>query len=560
MKKFGFLLGLAFVSVLLMTGAADAQTDKTNAPILPQMACEALLGADLSHLPDAATQIVSAEVVTNTGTTPYCHVTGYSAPQIQWDVRLPTTTWTGRYIQVGCGGFCGAADLEQTVQFDYENNFGPCVPENLGEFVVGLNNSGHIGRDAQWAGNAPQLRVDWAYRSEHVMATVAQALIAAFYGQEPTYRYFTGCSNGGRQGLVLAQRYPTDFNGIVVGGPAHLFVSLMIEMAWTARTNTDADGNPILTGDALKVLHEAAVAACDDVDGLKDDLISDPRTCDFTPDQVACTGPAQSACLTDAQVAVARKLYAGPTTANGQRLYPSGLPIGSELEWNFLFFGWDPPRSPGFSEYMADNYLRYLASWDKPLTLETLRFDPATFAQLAEMSTLYDASDPDLSAFRDAGGKLILWHGWEDASIPPQGTISYYEAVQTEMGGAEATQQFARLYLVPGLAHCTGGTATPQFDFLTPLMAWVETDRAPQEVIVTLGDRTQSTRTRPIYPYPTVARYDGSGSPDEASNFGPFTPTQLPKPVEWAGVFRAGEEQWCQIVGKELQCGKTPAR
>jgi feruloyl esterase len=208
---------------------------------------------------------------------------------------------------------------------------------------------------------------------------------------------------------------------------------------------------------------------------------------------------------------------------------------------------------------MASNYLHYLAGWDEPLSLDDLHFDSATFAQLSAMSSLYDATDPNLSAFRDAGGKLILWHGWEDASIPPQGTISYYEAVQAEMGGAEATQQFARLYLIPGLAHCLGGSASTKFDLLTPLMDWVETETAPEEIILTLGDSEAPARTRPVYPYPTVARYDGSGSQDEASNFGPATPMQMPKPGTWAGEFRSGEEQWCQIVGKELQCSKTSA-
>jgi feruloyl esterase len=245
-------------------------------------------------------------------------------------------------------------------------------------------------------------------------------------------------------------------------------------------------------------------------------------------------------------------------TDNGERLYPSGLPIGSELEWNFLFFGWNPPLSPGFSEYMASNYLRYLASWGEPLSLDDLRFDSATFTQLGEMSALYDAADPDLSAFREAGGKLILWHGWEDASSPPQGTISYYEAVQAEMGGAEETQLFARLYLIPGLAHCIGGSASTKFDLLTPLTDWVETDTAPEEIILTLGDSEAPARTRPVYPYPTVAIYDGSGSQDEASNFVPSTPTQATKPVAWTGEFRAGDQQWCLVEGQELQCGATP--
>jgi feruloyl esterase len=234
------------------------------------------------------------------------------------------------------------------------------------------------------------------------------------------------------------------------------------------------------------------------------------------------------------------------------------VPLGSELQWTFLFFGWNPPVTPGFNEELSGHYLRYLATWDEPLSLETLRFDRATFNRLAEMSPLYDVTDPDLSAFRDGGGKLMLWHGWEDASIPPQGTLSYYQAVQDKMGGLEKTQQFARLYMLPGLGHCTGGSALPQFEMLTPLVDWVEKDVAPEEILVEHSDGEETIRTRPIYPYPIVARYDGSGSEDSASNFRPFTPAQVNDAIPWMGQYRSDYQQWCMVVGTEVQCQDTP--
>lgn len=549
MKKVRILFWLVLVSSFLPL--TQAQSDGTTV-ITPQMPCEALLGQDFSTLPDAATQLSSAEEVTEEGLS-YCKVIGYSTPQIQFELRLPLSSWTGRYLQLGCGGFCGSEEIDRKIQ--YEGNFGPCTPENLNEFVIGSSNSGHIGGDTQWAQGSPQLRIDWAYRSEHVLATATKEIIKTFYGKEATFKYFAGCSNGGRQGLMLAQRYPEDFDGILVGAPGHSFVALMMQFVWNARANLDEKGDSIFTSDALTILHDAALASCDGEDGLDDGLIADPRACTFEPSVLECADENGQGCLTSAQVETARKLYQGPVDASGHHLAPGGLPLGSELEWNFLFFGWNPPYTPGFSESMATEYLGYLATWDEPLSLETLPFDQVTFNKLSEMSPLYDATDPDLSAFRDAGGKLILWHGWEDAFIPAQGIIGYYEAVQKEMGSLEETQEFARLYLIPGLAHCVGGSAQTKFDVFTPLRDWVEKDTAPETIIVTEGDN--ETRSRPVYPYPSVARYDGSGDPDEASSFQPAT-SSVKESRLWLGKYHSDYQQWCRVEGKTLQCQDTP--
>jgi pimeloyl-ACP methyl ester carboxylesterase len=552
MKKFYTMLYILFASLFIAT-FTQAQTEKATV-ITPQMPCEALMGQDFSKLPDAATQLSSAEEVTEENLS-YCKVIGYSAPQIQFELRLPLSTWTGRYLQLGCGGFCGSEEINQKIQ--YEGNFGPCTPENLSEFVIGSSNSGHVGGDSQWAQGSPQLRIDWAYRSEHVLATATKEIIRTFYGREATFKYFAGCSNGGRQGLMLAQRYPEDFDGILVGAPGHAFVALMTQFAWNARANIDEKSDSIFTSEALTVLHDAALASCDGEDGLEDGLITDPRACTFEPSVIECADENGQGCLTYAQVETARKVYQGPVASTGQKLAPGGLPVGSELEWNFLFFGWNPPYTPGFSESMATEYLGYLATWDEPLSLKTFTFDEATFNKLSELSPLYDATDPDLSAFRDAGGKLILWHGWEDAFIPAQGAIGYYEAVQKEMGGLEKTEEFARLYLIPGLAHCIGGSAQTKFDVFTPLIEWVERDTAPEEIVVTQGN--SETRTRPVYPYPTVARYEGLGNPDEASSFQPST-SRVNEAEPWLGQYRSDFQQWCSVEGKTLQCQRAPFR
>jgi feruloyl esterase len=251
------------------------------------------------------------------------------------------------------------------------------------------------------------------------------------------------------------------------------------------------------------------------------------------------------------------------------------MPVGSELEWRILLFGWNPPVTPGLGELLARNYLSYLATWDEPVSFEDLRFDLLSFENLSRMSPIYDATDPDLRPFRDAGGKLILWHGWNDANISPLGTIAYYQAVQDAAGGLDQAQQFARLYMFPGVAHCGGPTS--QFDLLTPLVAWVEQGTAPTAVIVTQAQageaeeaqsaaagsaapqpvicQAQEGRTRPVYPYPRVARYDGLGSIDDAANFAPAgPPIRYDDHIAWAGQYQSGYQQWCAWQAMELVC------
>jgi pimeloyl-ACP methyl ester carboxylesterase len=538
------------LACLLLATFTQAQIEEAKS-ILPQMPCEALMAQDFSTLPDAATQILWAEEITGEGSS-YCQVTGYIAPQIQFEIRLPMTSWTGRYMQLGCGGFCGFEGIDQKVQ--YEGHLGPCVPENLSDYVVGGSNGGHVGGDAQWTQGSPQLRIDWAYRSEHALNTFVTALITTFYEREPDYRYFAGCSNGGRQALMLAQRYPEDFDGILVGAAGKAYSGLVMQWAWSALVNKDVSGNSILTPEVLPILYEAALASCDSEDGLEDGLIDDPRACTFDPKVVECTDANQQGCLTSAQVETAHKLYGGPVDATGQHLSPGGMPIGSEMEWSLMLFGWNPPVSPGLSEFGATEFLEHLATWDETLSLEGFQFNEAMFKKLATLSSLYDVTDPDLSAFHDAGGKLILWHGWEDAAVPPQSSITYYRAVQSTMG-EEVTQDLARLYLLPGFGHCGGGSAGAKVDVFGALVDWVEQDTAPQELIATLGE--EATRTRPLYPYPTVARYDGSGNPDNASSFTPSTPSEI-EPVSWLGDYRSGNQQWCRMAGNELQCQAMP--
>ncbi|MFN8500028.1 MAG: tannase/feruloyl esterase family alpha/beta hydrolase [Anaerolineae bacterium] len=507
-------------------------------PPIPAGPCGALQSKDFSQVPDAPTAIVSTAIVAASGQQPeYCDIKGMISPQIQFELQLPTNTWNGRYLEVGCGGYCGS------VQPSSE-----CAAGLAKNFAVGFDNSGHVGTmggdgNAFWALNEPGLRRDFGYRSEHAMAVAAKAIMAAFYGKGPSYSYYQGCSNGGRQSAQEAQRWPDDFNGVIVGDAAMIQAPLNGEYeVWNGRVNTDAQGQPIITSDKLALINNAVLANCDGLDGLVDGQITDPRLCTFTPESLRCApGSNPSACLTDAQVEAAKKLYSGPVDAGGAHLYPGSEPPGSELGWS----GWVVPSPPGqgfpgvMSQGIGDGYLKYLAFEQSPppsYSSKDWQFTLDGFNQLRPMGLVYNATNADLSAFQKRGGKMILYHGWADPAIPPYGTVAYYQALVDTMGGLPATQQFARLFMVPGMFHCSGGDAPTQFDMLTPIQRWVEQGIAPDQIIAaqlsggqqsggfsdpTAGGSSGGTivRTRPLCPYPLQQRYKGQGDINDAANF-----------------------------------------
>ena len=535
----------AVLAVLLIAGGGQPAPRTVLAAadgppvVLPRIDCADMTGQDLSGTPGAPAVIGSAAPATSPDGSAACEVKGTVAPQIQFDVFLPTKTWRQRYLQLGCASFCGTIDF-------YADATDGCVPLTRGDFVLATNDEGHAGVSGSDAtfGADPQLRVDFGYRADHVVALVAKRLIALYYGQGPRYSYFDGCSQGGHEGLTEAQRYPHDFDGIVAGAPASLFTSLVVwSTGWHAAANTDAHGRPILTAAKLPALHAAVLRECDVRDGLADGQIDDPRACEFDPRSLRCaTGSDTPDCLTDAQIGAVRKLYDGPRDERGRRMYPGGEPVGSEANWA----RWIDPAVAGAT---ATNALKYLAypSARPSATLSDLHFDSATFREIYQRAGIYDASDPDLTAFRAAGGKLLLWHGWADPAISPYGTIAYYHALTERMGGTDPTQRFARLFLLPGVAHCGGGQGPDAIDALTPTLAWVENGVAPARLVATKRqDDDTVVRTRPIYPYPAVARYDGSGSTDDAANFAPAPPpTRYRDDIGWLGSFRSGYEQTC---------------
>ncbi|GII23068.1 tannase/feruloyl esterase family alpha/beta hydrolase [Planosporangium mesophilum] len=542
-------LALALLTVPLLAAAEPAtarpappraERVATELPVVtPHLACEDLAGVDVSTEIGAGMGVTSAALATAGAGYQVCDVRGVIAPQIQFQVQLPTRTYRQRYLQAGCGGLCG------TLAVNVQAAAG-CAPVTDGAFATASNNQGHVGGGSADGvfGTDPQLRVDFAYRADHVTALTAKALIARFYGQPPRYSYFDGCSQGGHEGLTEAQRYPDDFDGILAGAPASITTELnTFNQPWLARVDFDAAGKAILPASKLPALHAAVMDRCDRLDGLVDGQLDDPRRCDFDPAGIACRGADTPNCLTAAQVTVVRKIYSGAVDGRGQHLYPGGQAYGSELAWAGWFIPQDAdaPQSSTIAWRIGNAWVKYLAFTQNPplsSTLNDIAFDRATFERVRQLSGLYDAIDPDLTDFRRSGGKLVLWHGWSDQAIPATGTVAYYQAVSDRMGGLAATQSFARLFMFPGMYHCAGGTGPSSFDLLTGLVNWVETGTAPTSVVAAKVDGGAVTRTRPVFPYPLVARYDGSGSTDDAANFVPVPPERPSDDhVPWMGRF-----------------------
>lgn len=408
----------------------------------------------------------------------------------------------------------------------------------------------------------------------------ARALVAKYYNQAPKFAYYSNCSEVGREGMMEAQRFPEDFNGVVAGcAPLNKTINTGLYLAWNILANNGSDGNSIITTDKLPILHKAVVAQCDAADGLKDGLISDPLACHPDLAAVECKpGQDPATCLTREQVRAAQEIYKGAYDAQGGKLTPGGSLPGAELSWT-AFVANSATPTMSFERLKTGTTLIMKSLFLDPpppdtFTLSDLKFDRATFEATTRLRYLYDATNPDLTSFAKAGRKLIMWHGLGDAYVEPSNSILYYAALQKVMG-AKAVGQFARLYLLPGVHHCGGGEGPLVRDFLTPLMLWVERGVAPGALIAAhipgnpRGMRpsedapaapTAPDRTRPVYPYPYTPQYTGKGSIDDASNFvqGPARPAPA-EMFDWygAGFYKPGFQKWRTATGAVFQCKDT---
>lgn len=547
---------VVFGAIVLAIGSAlalPAHAEET-ADIRPTMSCTALPNLDLTPLD---TRITAAAVATRNAHS-FCDIKGYISPATQFEALLPQETWRGDYLQQGCGGLCGKADVSLDDPSRTSGYQAPYAPLANGEMVVAADDQGHEAAsngDALWARTDLRLRVVFGYSSEHQLAQAMQAIIRAYYGRKPSFSYFSGVSDGGHEALVLAQRYPDDFDGIIAGAPANNWAALALFETWLAASNRNAQGGQILTAEKLPALHAAVMAACANAQGF----IPDPRACAFNPASLRCAGEDKPDCLTDEQIRVVRDEYRGTTNSRGKNLFDGGEPYGSELAWaGWLVTPAADAAAPGdtYAAQIGMGYLNEMAFMPNRRSrfgLDTVPFTADMHQQLQQLGGIYNATDPDLNAFRAHGGKIIIYHSWADQAIPPFASIDYYRAVVRTMGGRAAAETFSRLYMIPGLYHCpcgqpVDGDPATTVQFMPQLVDWVEHGKAPGSIDLGVTSQTTGTHltTMTIEPFDVFqAAAENNGLNSNYHYVGETT------------VYRPGNALWCSDRGPALTCSPS---
>jgi len=453
----------------------------------------------------------------------FCRVQAIAQPSsdshIEFEVWLPAANWNGKYFAIGNGGFAGS------IQY---NLMAAAV---INGYASSSTDTGHKApaTSAEWALGHYEKIVDFAYRAIHETADKSKAVIAGFYGHAAKHSYFSACSNGGRQGLMEAQRYPADYDGIISGAPANFWTHNFAGFIWDQQA---LQGDAQIPASKMPALENAALAACDAIDGVKDGVIDDPTKCHFDPSVLLCKGAESDSCLTSAQVGALKKIYDGPKNSKGERIFPGYVPGGEAGPggWSRWVTGADSQQAVFGIGYFADIVFQN-PKWD----FRGFNFDRDMKVVDDKSARLFNAVDPNLKAFKDHGGKLFIYHGWSDTAIAPTNAIFYYESIVSKMGAKEAGD-FAQLYMVPGMQHCAGGPGPDNFgtnpspapsdadhSLSIALDKWVDQGVAPKRIIATKykgrGPDSGVARTRPLCPYPQVARYSGSGSADDAANY-----------------------------------------
>jgi feruloyl esterase len=508
----------------------------TASPIRWSLEVLALAGLALFHAPAFAsceslaalqlprTTITKAEMV-KTGTfipavgkplthlPAFCRVAATLKPSPDSDIRveiwMPESGWNERFNGTGNGGFAGNISY---------NSLAEGLRRGYAVANTDMGMATPPGESASIFINRPERWMDWGYRATHEMTLAAKQIVRAYYARDAKRSYFTGCSTGGEQALMESQRYPDDYDGIVAGAAANNRTGVHVSILWNFAVNERTPASYLNAG-ARSALSQAVVNACDTLDGVKDGVIADPTKCPFDPAELQCKGITQEGCLTAAQVQTAKEIYAGPMNPRtGESLYP-GLPRGSE-------FGWDgldrvpgatatPPYAPIFQWVFGPDW-----NWRQ------FDFDHQDTAFTQKLAGVVNATSPDIDTFRAHGHKLLIYHGWADWLVAPGESIDYYNAVlaraKADLAG-QAIDQSVRLFMVPGMAHCSGGPGATHFDALGAMVDWVERGVAPDKIIASTllpTDNSGAVNTqRPLCPYPRTAQYQGSGSTNDASNF-----------------------------------------
>jgi feruloyl esterase len=476
--------------------------------------CESLAGKTLADTKIASAVTTAPFAATDPMFGPFtvdrsfCRLSGTIAPAIKFEVWLPEPgTWNGKLEGVGNGGVAGSIA---------EGGLAAALARN---YAAVSSDLGHEGGaiDFNFAIGHPELVSDWGNRATHAMTVVAKAAVEAYYGKPPARSYFTGCSGGGRQGLMEAQRYPADYDGIVAGDPTADFTRLTLGGRLWEAIATLKDPSHYIPAGKIPVIAAATVGACDALDGVKDGVIDDPRQCKFDPVTIQCKSGDGPDCLTQGQVAALKAIYAGSAYADGRPIFPGYMPGGElgPMGWAIYVSGPAPGKASQFL---------YGGNFASGMVMERPDYDPLTFdyerdmpEAIAKLSKTIDATDPDLAGFKAHGGRLIQYHGWSDPGVSPLSSVDYYTAVGQRLHGD--LSGFYRLFMVPGMQHCAGGPGPDHFDALAALEQWVEHGMAPDRIVATHLTDGKPDRTRPLCPYPQVAKWDGKGSTDQAESF-----------------------------------------
>lgn len=512
-----FVIRRFLIGALLMAHVAASWAQSTDA-------CAALIRLKLDH-----TQIETAETVRGPtfmppasssgssqsplpdplkGLPDFCRVSAVISPAIRFELWLPLTNWNGKFQGTGNGGYNGSIVYLALAEG---------LRRNYATSSTDMGHAATLPDPSSWALGHPELVVDQAYRAQHETAVNSKKIIGAFYRKSPRYSYFTGCSSGGWQGLTEAQRFPEDYDGILAGAPAINVIHLHAATLW----NVQAE-QKIAPG-KYRLVTDAVLAKCDARDGVRDGLLADPLSCPFSPAELACKlGEAASRCLTEKEVRAFGMIYQGVRWPSGESIYP-GWPLGSEYAFSDLSsLEWQQSLTA-----LAAGTFKNMAFQDPSWDHRQIDFERDVRKADARIGAVVNAYSPDLWPFRYGGGKLILYHGWDDSLISARNTLEYYQHVAAFMTGARDTgesgsadiQDFARLFLMPGVHHCRGGPGPDQFDGLTALEQWVEQGVAPAQIVASHSTNGTVDRTRPLCPYPKISVYQNRGSTDEAKSF-----------------------------------------
>ncbi|HEV3277797.1 MAG TPA: tannase/feruloyl esterase family alpha/beta hydrolase [Terriglobia bacterium] len=458
----------------------------------------------------------------------FCRVVMDATPtpdsDIKIEVWMPASGWNHKFRGQGNGGFAGVIDYP---------GLGAAVTQG---YASAATDTGHSGSpiDATWAIGHPEKVIDFGNRGIHQMTLNARAIISAFYGDNPERNYFASCSDGGREALMEAQRFPEDYDGILAGAPANFWTHLLTAAMYNVEATTRDPASYIPTA-KVPTIAKAVLAACDAEDGVTDGVLNDPRQCRFDPETIACKGADSASCLTAPQVTALKAVYAGPHDAAGQQVFPGYEPGGEDGfgGWGLWITGSSPATSLIY--FFGHGFFADMVYGQKDWDPKTFTVDGALKAADAKTEAALNATDPDLSPFKARGGKLIVFHGWSDAAIPPENAINYYNSVKARLGQG-SVESFVRLYMVPGLQHCGGGPGANSFsgeggrglgdpghDIFAALERWVEKDAAPSEIIATKYNDDDPAKgvkmTRPLCAYPAFAKYKGAGDTNDAASF-----------------------------------------